>query len=408
MATTYYIRQPWNEFIPFSGEYGNGQYLGSTLFSAAVNRGMKYTRAAISVFNSEGSNVVVDIEKVRVIPVSTGGASVFLDYLSLKRFDTSVTVTGGEDLAVAKLDTALNNVPSGFIIRKNVAVLAASNQQLLGMTSPIITTLSLITTSSLLQRNFGEKGIDPTALLTSGRSPTQGTVLRPGEGLFLEEGSSSSLFNSILVNVECVFTINGGTSAYFSTADLQIGQLYEFSGPNGLIPKWVIYNGTVSDYITIRSIKIRETGSRDIVSFSLERIESTDSDGTALNIIKLDTSSADVPAGVLFEKGSRVKLYKGEARSLLLPVYRRGQYPVFGDNPGKARFPRHADNELFYTGRIRLRQGDGVAFVQRSPSSLGNFNVEMQFTVDSDPAPGGGGSGTKSSFIKTTSRQGFK
>jgi len=292
-----------------------------------------------------------------------------------------------------------------IVIKKNLTTLSATNISLLSQLSANTISLTYLVASPIFQRNFRERGIDTTTIFKSGRSPTQGFILRAGEGIFLEEGSNTIPFNSICLNLECTFTVNGDTKPYFVTTNMQVGRLYSYSGPNGNIPKWVIYNGTESDYITIRSIRIRECGSMDTISFSLEKIEDSQNDGDSLTAIKLDTASPDVSPSVLLRKQNLIKLYQGDARSIKLPVYRRGQYAVWGDSPGKVSWPKTRFDELFFTGTISLRQGDGIAIIQRSPSALGNFNVEIQFTTDSDISST---SKSTSTFIKPTSRQGFK
>lgn len=401
--STYYVKKTFNEFIPFETEIYPGQYIGSAILAAMPVVGQK-ANAALAFMNKYGSNSSVNIESVRLINLGLRKSSIS-DLVGLQKVYGSISATGGDDLLanVVKMDTNSPDV-SGLNIKQNIYDLSYSSSDYIDSTSIPTQCLSYQGLSAIFCRNFGDSKLSPIAIFDTGKI-TQPLILRQNEGLCIPDNATIP-FNSVLMNMECVFSING--NAYFWTSDLQFGQPYE----SGNAPsKWALWN-TGTDAINVHKINFRETGSTfDVFSISLEKISSIVQDGQTLSVIKMDTSSGDLDSNILIQTKAVVALYGGEHYRFLPPTYRRSSLPFYGNGVALTcslhNWAGNPYSETLFSGDLNLRQGEGMAVIVRSPCGLGNYGLEVQFSVSDDTIPSSG-SGTRSRFIKPSHRTGFR
>jgi hypothetical protein len=185
--------------------------------------------------------------------------------------------------------------------------------------------------------------------------------------------------------LSCVFALSTGehyiVSTYVTPAIPLDHSLLSFDNNSGVD-------------VRIVSLDLQEVTDTDFPFWTLTFVDSLD-DGEDANVEKLDSTNQDLPSGVLVRRNA----------SMLRPGGKRGAVAggisireILHSNVGNWATTNWIVNDKFYnfgkyasfSGRAALREGQGIALVQRNQSGLGLFEVYFRFSIASAREAQGG------------------
>lgn len=355
-----------------------------------------YSHAAVlALHNDGGSGVVLNLERVEVFPMSppnAGAAGTVGPRFSIYRGD-SITATGGQALDIAKIDSASPDVPA------EVQVLGGAQLSLgaAGVVRQFVVPFSTSFTPAGAPARVAVMLAPYRGIIGSSRSLAQGELfdcglgdaslqsltLKPGEEFGVVMNSGSYYLYSAAA-LSCMFAT--GTDEYVVSTIVNPSLPPEYS-------PLAILNGSAQD-IRIKRIGLQELCDTDYPFWTLTFVDGLEG-GEDAEVSKLDSANRDLPPGVSVRRNVTVLRPGGKRGASAGGInIREILHSNVGIWPTSAPFV----NDKFYnfgryasfSGRLALREGQGIALVQRNQSGLGLFEVYFRFSISSAREAQGG------------------
>ena len=387
-------------FVPLSGEgLAYERAVPIQIASGSTYYLQPYPHVAVlGLYNDGGSDAVVNLERVEVFPMNppTSFSTALLEKLSVYRGDGITVGAGtGDPPALSKLDSASADLPAG------VQVLSMAQVNLNGASL----LRNLIVPWSTKYTPAGAAAVNATMLASyrGGIGATRGS-LSPGE--VWDSGIGEPVAQSLIVKPGQQFavvfngTYNLSASGILSCMiQLATGEQYVVSNyigpslPVGWSPLTILNDSGVD--LRVLRMGIQEVTDTDYPFWTLTFIDGLDS-GEDADVEKLDSTSRDLPAGVFVRRNANVLRPGGKRGSIGGGINIR---EILHTNIGGGYVAPLMHNDKFYNfGRyasfgekLGLREGQGIALVQRTQSGVGMFEVYFRFSVASAREAQGGG-----------------
>jgi hypothetical protein len=222
-------------------------------------------------------------------------------------------------------------------------------------------------------------------------SSTQPLVLRGGEGIAIQA------ITNLPLNTLFKFTI-----AFYTDEGYSYMAMEDFT-PMDMGPVLILMNGSGSGrVIYITSIEIQETGENGQYDlYTLDRYEQKwTNPGDPMQILKLDTNNADLPASITVEENPRLDwIGKSIGGYMMQPFYKRVLNPIPYFAPGtahpvgcgggycRAKVTNYPVNTSTITPVI-LRPGQGFGVRRQNTSERCPAEIVVTFTVENEPIVG--------------------
>lgn len=166
--------------------------------------------------------------------------------------------------------------------------------------------------------------------------------------------------------------------------------------PDPDIPNFAIFNGVGSGKtIDIKLLEIQEVGDDSLPYFTIEKIDNIGSTvitpSTPLSVLKFDTANPDIPSQVIIRPNCIVKLAGYKFGAIMSnPSVRRQITPIYGI--GSTTGVNWRETAYVYTpleqssdSLIVLKEGQGMAIIKKSGSSLARVEMAIDFTTEQIP-----------------------
>ena len=375
-------------WLPFTGFTTGGTAVSFTY--------TPHHRAVLAIFNERGSDAVVRIDEIRLLPLmgkgSTQGTAIPPPTFRIARL---TTLSGGETIAFRKLDTANPNLPPQVLACINPGVSTFGNTILWKPDVPLWTR-SMAFPVSLASRNSAASAWSGAAAIIAGyaESRCQRMILREGEGIAVATlGGASDWTLNRPVAITITFRTQAG-HCYIASRSLSSGA--GAGNESGAYPFFALFNGTGSGLVLeVVGITVQEI--RDALEtpvYTLEFIEGLEG-GDDLAATPADSAYPALPAGIIVREDALIRplgISRGAAivnniRRLQPSVVGAGpQFTGYGILPLSMRAPSLAavyGNSSALVEPFRIREGEGAALVLKNGSAWGMFEAGITFSLES-------------------------
>lgn len=344
--------------------------------------------AVIGIMNNYGSDTIVRIKELHINEL-IARTTTALTNINLYR---TTAVVGGESVAITQFDssTSLPAAVSAVKYPSSVTTTGDVLKQILPLTG-----LSLTGTLAAHQ-GFGASmkagGLNLNTWYSGFNSETQNIVLREGQGIVLRTTYTSPQNYPM----ELIVHLSDGTNTFI------VSEVVNHQSATELFS---LFNGVGSGVIlNIARIELRQIRTVDLYRvFSLESCSEI-YDGKTIPVNSMDSSFSAIDSLVEFKQNCTVRQGNVDAQhgrnaragGDFIP-WRRIVEPAYGVGVGLASTSIKPRMNKTFAGEIVLREGEGLALIQRNYfSGWGNYEINILFTIEDN---GGVVSGGESSYV---------
>lgn len=337
--------------------------------------------ATLALYNDFDSNVKLKIKRVVIRPIS-GRTSTTAPIVNI---DIISAVSGGDDIVPFKMDTNNLDLPSQILIKEDppsVTSVSTIKRTMGLMTMSFTRALAGLSDASLGQYSSGN---DSAVTFDSGYcdlGQTQGITLHEGDG-----------FAVTYTTLQCQQTVM--LNMLFKTEDGTYGVRNAIT-PEPARPTFAIFNGVGSGKtITILLMEMHEIGDDTLPFWMIEKIDSIGEQvappSVSESIIKFDTNNADLPTDVIVRSNCKVKLMGSKSGAFMAtPTYRRNLLNIFGvGSTTGVNWAERAYREPIEQNpdfMMVLNEGEGMAIIKNTASSVSRAEMAIEFNVETIPA----------------------
>lgn len=333
--------------------------------------------AVVGVLNGKGSGKVLRVRSIRIDEAV--GRTVATNTNFSVQTVSAVTSSGSVAAAVA-LDSSNAALPAQVVCYVNPAAITTTNAVIadapnLAMTNMVTALRSFNAQAVPLRSQFQWR--DATT------AETQKITLREGQGIAVHTNGAAS--NNFRAEFN-VLVRNASSGACY---------LYKVNAAATSYAIWALLNGSGSGVVLeVLWITIGEVGDDTVPQFTVEQIDGLDdTTGSAVTPFLFD-STASLPAQVVVRERCTV-LTEGAKHGALIAVPQRqwSQGAFGGTGPALATPPKPKRHEVWghspyqrgYSSDVEwvLREGDGLAIMQRNAGSLGAWRIALWLTAES-------------------------
>jgi hypothetical protein len=353
-------------------------------------------RAVLAIFNGRGSEAVVRIDEIRVLPLCGKGSLTALTTVApVLRIARLTALTGGEAISVSKLDTASPDVPPEVYARANPAGFTVSSTIFWKMDAPLWTRTMAFPVHLASRHSSASQWSGAAALIAGYAQPNcQRVTLREGEGIAVATlgfGFDFSLNRPLAITI--VFRTQAGHCYIVSRP---LSSAAGAGNETGAYPFFSLFNGVgsglVLEVVGITLQEIRDA--QEVPSYTLEFIEGLVG-GEDVSVTPADSAYPQLPSDVVVRRDalirpvgiSRGAAIVGNVRRCLPAIIGAGpQFTGYGVMPLSMRAPSLAavySNPSALVEPIRIREGEGVALVLKNGSASGLFEAGITFSLES-------------------------
>lgn len=338
--------------------------------------------AAISIFNKTGSGKIARIKSVSINTLSVLDNKNSLLQVVFE-FYRITAVTGGIAIPVVKLDQNNADLPSDLLILSSPNSVSITGSLLQRQASfPCLNETRPL--GFLAAANGSHNKTFGTGQIYQHRDPTnqrQKIVLRSGEGFTIR-----TMTPNFGVTAELIFSLwirNVASGACY------LIYTREYSKANNII---AILNQNVTAVFEIFNIEIYEVGLDSPTLFSLEGIDGSDVETNGSEIIVCEMAPTEdspiLSKDIVCYKNAVVQTGgTNEGALIVIPERKR----ILGTSPGLGgqtiNIPISIkQNYLFLSKHIDedivLREGKGIALMQRNGGKIGEQEIVIEFTQE--------------------------
>lgn len=346
-----------------------------------------------ALFNGAGSNRVVTVKELQLVPLQSRTSSAVSNYTTQR----ITSLTGGIDVTPIPLDTNNASLSSLILTRINCDIAASANSTLrITPDVPLLNATRAVTYPTWHSPTSGNAEV-----YTRVNTDVQGIVLRENEGLSILSTGGVSRENYALA-VSVVFTVS--SESFIVREIVQTGAMPSL---------FALFNSTGSGkVVTVEHILVTEVASDETTlrRITLETISGIhpNSFGTPSNLIPLDSTTAALPTqirccqrpGALQMSADAVNAVRDDRNFL-----RRQVGATMGVGPGLATGPNVGGNAItpdycrIWRGDMILREGEGIALFQKDDTSSYGNGYWLYALVTVDTATITGYSGASVSYV---------
>lgn len=277
--------------------------------------------ALIALHNGVDSGKVVEIRAIRLDmhfstdPALTG--TITAGDMQLRRI---TSCSGGTPIEYAKLDSANDDLPSDVLVMENPSCTVTGGPIQSLVTNPCfkpdfgLSGMSIHVGASRSGMHFGEM----FRQATTGAGPI---VLREDEGLALYIATAIATF---AYRYSVVFRDQASGDTYVVDDEVSTLHQGQFAA--------AIFNGNSSTVLEVLEVSLHHIGDTSLPAYLVTPIDGIDPrTGEVLSAIKMDSSSANVPSGLVFKRDCVVY---GPGTSQGMPSSVFGSYAAVGKMAG--------------------------------------------------------------------------
>jgi hypothetical protein len=337
----------------------------------------------------------VNLERVEVFPMNppTSFSALTLETLGIYRGD-AMAVTDGDPIVPSKLDSASSDLPAAIQVVSGAGVSLGGAERVRDLVVPFSTSYTPAgapTRSANMLAPFRggvgatRGGLSPGEVWDSGVGDTaaQSLAVKPGERFSVVLNSARHLSATALLS--CMIQLSTGEQYVVST-------YFGPSLPVGYSPLAIVNDGLAD--VRVLRMGIQEVTDTDYPFWTLTFIDGLDS-GEQADVQKLDSANKDLPCGVLLRRNANILRPGGKRGSIGGGINIR---EILHANVGAMSGASVMLNDKFYnlgryasfSGKLALREGQGIALVQRNQSGVGIFEVYFRFSISSARETQGG------------------
>lgn len=366
MAKTFTINQR-NDGMEWSQEMPNTAVTGHPYLDHI---------AALALFNKTGSGKVLKVKQIAITPYS----SINVSTPSQFEFYRITALTGGESLTASKLDSNNANLPSQVSLVKYPATVTTSGATVARRSALPLQNMTRALGSLASARGSHSKLGNGQVFrwMDDATAQTQKMTLREGEGFCVRPGAGNNSNPTEWMVSMWIRVVS--TGACYVVSD----RVY-----NSELATLAILNGSGSGIVLeVFNVEVYEAGTDEPTLFSVEGIDGADLDTCGTTLTPLGHDSVDsLSASILAIKNARVKSGGANDGVLIAVPRRKAMAGVSQQAGGVATVPRGITPNwivTFHEGfEMVIREGKGIALMQRTPGKIGRFEVQITFTEDS-------------------------
>lgn len=333
--------------------------------------------AALAIFNPTGSSRVVEVQSVGISPLVERTATVQTQ-MGVTRITAA---TGGDAITAVPLDSSNTALPSQVVVAGNPATITTSGTVI---SRVAITPQQNVVRALAGLRQSGGGRFDMGRLYgAQPHTDAQRITLREGQGVAVT--MQDAAFTPVEIEWSVTFRVAATGATWTATG----------WDTTCTLPAFSLMNGSGSGVVLeIVNISVWEAGEDALPQFSIEAIDAINN-GATLTPVSFDTTNTAL--GTVTARANTTVLSAGAKYGALIVTPRRRAVAgvAQGRGPGLAvmNIEGIAPVSVFASPASGLgmvvREGEGLAIIQRNTGKLGRFDLAMTFTV-AEAASGAG------------------